>query len=42
MNKLQAATDTLKELALLYAILLLGCTFLFMLLEHQDFETSLY
>ena len=42
MNKLQAATDTLKELALLYALLLLGCTFLFMLLEHQDFETSLY
>jgi voltage-gated potassium channel len=42
MNKLQAATDTLKELALLYALLLLGCTFLFMLLERQDFLTSLY
>ncbi len=42
MNKLRAATDTLKELALLYALLLLGFTFLFMLLEHQDFTTSLY
>jgi voltage-gated potassium channel len=42
MNKLRAATDTLKELALLYCLLLLGFTFLFMLLEHQDFTTSLY
>jgi voltage-gated potassium channel len=42
MNKLRAATDTLKELALLYFLLLLGCTFLFMLLERQPFLTSLY
>ena len=42
MNRLRAATDTLKELAFLYAVLLLGCTFLFMLLERQDFLTSLY
>ncbi|MEA3008692.1 MAG: voltage-gated potassium channel [Sphingomonadales bacterium] len=42
MHKLRAATDTLKELALLYSLLLLGCTILFMLLEHHDFPTSLY
>ncbi len=42
MNKLRAATDTLKELAFLYAVLLLGCTLLFMALERQDFLTSLY
>jgi len=42
MHKLRAATDTLKELALLYALLLLAFTFLFMLLERHDFLTSLY
>jgi voltage-gated potassium channel len=42
MHRLRAATDTLKELAFLYAVLLLGCTSLFMLLERQDFLTSLY
>jgi voltage-gated potassium channel len=42
MNRLRAATDTLKELAFLYAVLLLLCTLLFMLLERQDFMTSLY
>jgi voltage-gated potassium channel len=42
MNRLRAATDTLKELAFLYCLLLLGCTFLFMLLERHDFLTSLY
>ncbi|HEX8623856.1 MAG TPA: potassium channel family protein [Allosphingosinicella sp.] len=42
MKKLRAATDTLKELAFLYCVLLLGCTLLFMLLERQDFLTSLY
>lgn len=42
MKRLRAATDTLKELAFLYAVLLLGCTSLFMLLERQDFMTSLY
>ncbi|HEX8126584.1 MAG TPA: potassium channel family protein [Allosphingosinicella sp.] len=42
MQRLRAATDTLKELGFLYAVLLLGCTLLFMLLERQDFLTSLY
>ena len=42
MRKLQAATDTLKELALLYSLLLLSFTFLFMLFEKHDFLTSLY
>jgi voltage-gated potassium channel len=42
MQRLRAATDTLKELAFLYTVLLLGCTSLFMLLERQDFLTSLY
>lgn len=42
MHKLRAATDTLKELAFLYVALLLGCTLLFMLMERQDFLTSLY
>ncbi len=42
MHKLRAATDTLKELAFLYAVLLLACTLLFMLLEGHAFLTSLY
>jgi voltage-gated potassium channel len=42
MQRLRAATDTLKELAFLYGVLLLGCTLLFMLLERQGFLTSLY
>lgn len=42
MKKLQAATDTLKELALLYSLLLLVFTLLFMLFERHDFMTSLY
>jgi voltage-gated potassium channel len=42
MKNLRAATDTLKELALLYAILILSCTLLFMFLEPYDFSTSLY
>lgn len=42
MKKLRAATDTLREVALLYFTLLLGCTFLFMLIERHDFMTSLY
>ena len=41
-NKLQAATDTLKELAAVYAGLLLVSAFLFMLLEGQSFSASLY
>lgn len=42
MKRLRAATDTLRELALLYALLLLGFTLLFMLFEPHDFLTSLY
>jgi voltage-gated potassium channel len=42
MHKLRAATDTLKELAALYAALILASTGLFMWLEGQDFTTSLY
>ena len=42
MQKLRAATDTLKELAILYTGLILGCTALFMWVEQQDFTTSLY
>ncbi|HEU0099275.1 MAG TPA: potassium channel family protein [Allosphingosinicella sp.] len=42
MKNLRAATDTLKELAALYAALILGCTLLFMWLEPYDFSTSLY
>ncbi|MCX8477255.1 MAG: potassium channel family protein [Sphingomonas sp.] len=42
MNKLQAATDTLKELALAYAILLLTFTLLFMAIEGHSFANSLY
>jgi voltage-gated potassium channel len=42
MGNLRAATDTLKELAALYAGLILTCTLLFMALEGHDFATSLY
>ncbi|HEY0086495.1 MAG TPA: potassium channel family protein [Allosphingosinicella sp.] len=42
MRNLRAATDTLKELAALYAGLILACTLLFMTLEGHDFATSLY
>ncbi|HEX8241713.1 MAG TPA: potassium channel family protein [Allosphingosinicella sp.] len=42
MKNLRAATDTLKELAALYAFLILGCTLLFMYFEPYDFSTSLY
>jgi voltage-gated potassium channel len=42
MQKLRAATDTLKELAAVYAVLLLASTGGFMWLENQDFTTSLY
>jgi voltage-gated potassium channel len=42
MNRLQAATDTLKELALAYLALLLLFTLLFMVLEGQPFVASLY
>lgn len=42
MNKLRAATDTLKELALIYAVILFGCASLFMVIEHHSFFDSLY
>ena len=42
MKKLQAATDTLKELALAYAALLLVAALLFMWIEEQAFFDSLY
>ncbi|HYW15340.1 MAG TPA: potassium channel family protein [Allosphingosinicella sp.] len=42
MKRLRAATDTLRELAVLYSVLLLSCTFLFMLFEGHGFLTSLY
>jgi voltage-gated potassium channel len=42
MNRLQAATDTLKELALGYAALLLVFTLAFMALEDHGFVESLY
>ena len=42
MKKLQAATHTLKELALLYLAILLAASFLFMALEARTFATSLY
>lgn len=41
-NKLHAATDTLKELALYYALLLTVSALIFMVLEKQSFATSLY
>ena len=42
MNKFQAATDTLKEVAFFYALLLVASAGLFMLLEGRAFGESLY
>jgi voltage-gated potassium channel len=42
MKKLRAATDTFKELAAIYAILLLVSSTLFMIIEGHSFSTSLY
>lgn len=42
MQKLHAATDTLKELALAYVALLLTFTLLFMAIEGHGFVDSLY
>lgn len=42
MQKLRAATDTLKELALIYLAILLAATLLFMALEARPFAESLY
>ncbi len=41
-NKLHAATDTLRELAFYYALLLILSALIFMLLEKQSFSASLY
>ncbi|CAA9512714.1 MAG: hypothetical protein AVDCRST_MAG09-1711 [uncultured Sphingomonas sp.] len=42
MKKLQAATDTLKELALIYFAILLAASVLFMVLEARTFAESFY
>lgn len=42
MKKLKAATDTLRELAVIYAVLLLTAAVLFMILEGAPFLDSLY
>ena len=42
MTKLQAATDTFRELALIYAALLLASAGLLMRFEGLDFGTAIY
>ncbi len=42
MKRLQAATDTFKELAFVYAALLSGSALIFMALEEHTFLESLY
>lgn len=42
MKRIRAATDTFKELAAIYALLLVGCAWIFMALEDQSFADSLY
>jgi voltage-gated potassium channel len=42
MKKLQAATDTLKELALIYLAILLAASLLFMALEARTCAESFY
>jgi voltage-gated potassium channel len=42
MKKLHAATDTLRELAFYYALLLILSALIFMVLEKQSFSASLY
>lgn len=42
MKTLHAATDTLKELAFYYIVLLTLAALAFMLIEKHDFATSLY
>jgi voltage-gated potassium channel len=42
MINVRAATDTLKELALIYGGLLLAATVAFMLIEERSFGESLY
>jgi voltage-gated potassium channel len=42
LHKLRAATDTFRELAIIYSLLLLISATIFMFLERQSFGTSLY
>jgi voltage-gated potassium channel len=42
MSKLRAATDTLRELAVVYTVLIVACSAAFTALEGHDFATSLY
>jgi voltage-gated potassium channel len=42
IKKLRAATDTFRELAIIYSMLLIICATLFMWFEGQTFWTSLY
>jgi voltage-gated potassium channel len=42
MSRLRAATDTLRELAIVYTVLILACSVAFMWLEGHNFATSLY
>ena len=42
MSKLHAATDTLKELAFYYALLIIVSAVAFMMIEKHSFTTSLY
>jgi voltage-gated potassium channel len=42
MSKLRAATDTLRELAAVYTVLIVASSAAFMALEGHNFATSLY
>ena len=42
MTRLRAATDTLKELALIYAALLVVCALIYMVLEDRSLLDSFY
>ena len=42
MKRIQAATDTFKELAAIYAVLLVGSALIFMTIEGRGFMESLY
>ena len=42
MHKLRAATDTLRELAVVYTVMILACSVAFMWREGHDFAASLY
>ncbi len=42
MKKIKAATDTFRELAIIYLALIMFAAFLFMWLENQSLWTSIY